>query len=62
MAVIGTCQACELPDVRIAPSTTDCACLVCERCAQMFLDDGVCGVCGTPLPEDEDELLQDEEA
>jgi hypothetical protein len=61
MAVTGTCQACLIPNVRVAPATTDCACLVCERCAQMFLDEGLCGVCGTPLPADEGELLQDEE-
>ncbi len=46
---IGTCVACQCPNVRVATSTTDCACLVCERCAELFMEEGVCGVCETPL-------------
>jgi len=63
MAQIGTCMACEVPHVRIATATAECACLVCEPCAERFIQDGVCGVCGTALSADDlDEETDDEAA
>ena len=41
MAQVGTCVACEVPNVRVA--TAECACQVCEPCAELFMADGVCG-------------------
>jgi hypothetical protein len=55
----GTCVACQCPNVRLASATTDCACLVCERCAALFMEEGVCGVCNTPLSDDD--FASDEE-
>ena len=63
MAQVGTCIACEVPNVRIATATAECACLVCEQCAERFMQDGVCGVCGTVLSADDlDEEIDDEAA
>ena len=63
MAQIGTCMACEVPHVRIATATAECAFLVCEPCAERFMQDGVCGVCGTVLSTDDlDEETDDEAA
>src|SRR4051812_40322488 len=50
---IGTCSACQIPKIRLATSTTDCPCLVCESCGNRFLAQAVCGVCGTTFTEDE---------
>ena len=55
---LGPCTACEAPNQRLAIATGDCACLVCEACANRFLEAGQCGVCGTLYTEDE---LADEE-
>jgi hypothetical protein len=49
---LGTCTACQQPDVRLAPSTTDCTCLVCEDCGNTFLDQEICGVCQIPFTDD----------
>jgi len=49
----GTCAACQRPDQRVAPATEDCTCLVCEVCANTFLDANQCGVCHTVFTEDE---------
>ena len=63
MAQVGTCVACEVPNVRIATATAECACRVCEPCAERFIQDGVCGVCGTALSADDlDEETDDEAA
>jgi len=43
---IGWCDYCGCEEV-LAAMTEDCECLVCADCAQDFLTDGVCGVCGT---------------
>ncbi len=53
MSVLGTCVACEVPGVRVASCTNDCPCLVCETCADRFLQEGACGVCGMACTEDE---------
>ena len=58
---MGTCAACQCPNVRVAPATTECACLVCERCALQFSEAGVCGVCETPFRDDEVEAEDTEE-
>jgi|SoiMethySBSTD1v2_1073268.scaffolds.fasta_scaffold367451_2 hypothetical protein len=55
----GTCVACQCPNVRLASATTDCACLVCERCAIQFMEAGVCGICETPFSDEE--FASDEE-
>jgi len=56
MAQIGTCVACEVMNVRVATATAECACHVCEHCAEMFMADGACGVCGATLrPDDVEE-------
>jgi len=60
MAQVGICIACEAPNVRVATATADCACHVCEPCAEIFMHDGVCGVCGTALSADT--LEEDDEA
>ena len=59
MNILGTCQACEAPNVRLASCTNDCACLVCERCANQFLQDGVCGICGTTFTDDNPEDVEE---
>jgi hypothetical protein len=51
MATTGTCITYEVPNVRIAPSTTDCGCLVCQACGDAFLENGECGVCGARVSE-----------
>ena len=48
----GTCAACHTPDQRLAIATGDCVCLVCESCANQFLDAGQCGVCGILFTDD----------
>ena len=48
----GPCTACHSVD-RLAPTTDDCACLVCHDGGTAFLDANHCGVCGTPFTEDE---------
>jgi len=53
MAQIGICIACETPNVRVATATAECACQVCEHCAELFMQDGVCGVCGAALSTDD---------
>ena len=52
MSVLGTCVACEIPNVRVATATAECACLVCEKCANQFMTEGVCGVCGMAFDDD----------
>jgi hypothetical protein len=49
---LGTCVACEATHVRVATATAECACQVCEHCAEMFMADGACGVCGAALSAD----------
>ena len=56
----GTCQACQVPNVRVASATNDCSCQVCEKCVLVFLDDACCGICGTPFEADEVMLEEDE--
>ena len=58
----GTCVACQCPHVRLASATTECACLVCERCALQFLEAGVCGVCETPFSDEEFDSDEEVEA
>jgi hypothetical protein len=58
MAQAGTCVACEVTNVRVA--TAECACHVCERCAELFMADGACGVCGAVLSADD--LEEDDDA
>ena len=60
MAQVGTCIACEAPNVRVATATAECACQVCEHCAEIFMNDGACGVCGTALSADT--LEEDDDA
>ena len=55
MARVGTCVACEVTNVRVATATAECACQVCEHCAEMFMADGACGVCGPALSPDDGE-------
>ena len=63
MAQVGTCIACEVPNVRVATATAECACHVCEPCTERFMQDGVCGVCGAALSADDlDEEADDEAA
>ena len=54
----GTCVACEATNVRVATATAECACHVCEHCAELFMNDGACGVCGAPLSAD---VLEEED-
>ena len=61
MAQIGICIACETPHVRVATATAECTCLVCEHCAELFMQDGVCGVCGATLRTD-DLVEEDDDA
>ena len=58
----GTCVACQCPHVRLASVTTECACLVCERCARQFMEAGVCGVCETPFRDEECDSDEEVEA
>jgi len=37
----------------VATATAACACHVCEHCAEIFMDDGACGVCGAALSADD---------
>ena len=53
MAQVGTCVACAVPTIRVATATAECACHVCEHCAELFMADGVCGVCGVALRADD---------
>ena len=62
MAQGGTCIACEVTNVRVATATAACACHVCEHCAEMFMDDGACSVCGAALRADDLEEEDDESA
>ena len=55
MAQVGTCVACEVTNVRVATATAECACQVCEPCAELFMADGACGVCGAALSADDEE-------
>jgi len=52
MMDLGTCAACHTPQQRLAIATGDCACLVCEACANRFLDANQCGVCGVLFTDD----------
>jgi len=52
MAQVGTCVACEVTNVRVATATAECACQVCEHCAELFMADGACGVYGAALSAD----------
>ena len=38
----------------------ECACHVCEHCAELFMADGACGVCGAALSPDD--LEEDDDA
>ena len=60
MAQVGTCVACEVTNVRVATATAECACQVCEHCAELFMADGACGVCGAALSTDD--LEEDDDA
>ena len=60
MAQIGTCIACEVTHVRVATATAECACQVCEHCAELFMHDGACGVCGTAFSVDDLEEEHDD--
>ena len=37
-----------------------CACQVCEHCAELFMHDGACGVCGTAFSADDLEEEHDD--
>ena len=37
----------------VATATAECACQVCEHCAELFMADGACGVCGAALSADD---------
>ena len=52
MAQIGTCVACAVTNVRVATATAECACHVCEHCAERCMADGACGVCDATLSPD----------
>jgi len=45
--------------VRVATATAECACQVCEHCAELFMADGACGVCGAALSADDVEEEDD---
>jgi hypothetical protein len=62
MAQVGTCVACEVTNVRVATATAECACHVCEHCAELFMADGACGVCGAALSTDDLEEEDDASA
>ena len=62
MAQVGTCVACEVTNVRVATATAECACQVCEHCAELFMADGACGVCGAALSADDLEEEDDASA
>ena len=53
MVQVGTWVACEVTNVRVATATAECACHVCEHCAELFMADGACGVCGAALSTDD---------
>jgi hypothetical protein len=56
----GTYVACEVTHVRVA--TAECACHVCEHCAELFMADGACGVRGAALSTDDLEEEDDASA
>ena len=60
MAQVGTCVACAVPTIRVTTATAECACHVCEHGAELFMADGVCGVCGAALRADDLEEEDDE--
>ena len=62
MAQVGTCVACEVTNVRVATATAECTCQVCEHCAELFMADGACGVCGAALSADDVEEEDDSSA
>jgi hypothetical protein len=62
MAQVGTCVAREVTNVRVATATAECACQVCEHCAELFMADGACGVCGAALSTDDLEEEDDASA
>ena len=45
---IGNCSKCQ-QEQSLGTTTTDCACLVCEQCANDFMETRRCGVCKTFL-------------
>ena len=51
---ITTCPTCHARAVLHRP-TTDCACLVCIVCAEKFLKQGQCGLCGVLFLDDDDD-------
>lgn len=57
-----TCGACEVTNVRVATATAECAWQVCEHCAELFMADGACGVCGAALSTDDLEEEDDASA
>ena len=42
------CAQCHQRDT-CHPTTADCACLVCENCANTFMEERRCGVCNAIL-------------
>jgi hypothetical protein len=46
---LGRCADCHQETRLLAPTTGDCACLVCEQCALAAMDNKRRGVCGAPL-------------
>jgi hypothetical protein len=62
MTQVGTCVACAVTNVRVATATAECACHVCEHCAELFMADGACGVCGAALSADDLEEEDDASA
>lgn len=50
--LIDACAACH-ERAPLASSTGDCPCLVCEACANRFMEAYQCGVCKAQFPKDE---------
>ena len=49
------CLQCHQWTDRVAPTTEDCRCLVCEDCGLDNMENYRCGVCGTALTAMSDE-------
>jgi len=51
---LDVCPACQHQAV-LRQTTLDCACRVCEDCANQFLSAGRCGLCQTTFTDDDPE-------